>query len=321
MKNHTLEESIFQNRFWIALTAVALVAAGVLAYAFFRIVSLEKRLVAVTGDLASSTAALHGITGGISKDLSQLRLETVGISQALTDTREDVSATKGDLSAVKTQVGGVEQAVGTISGSVSTLEKLVATDPELLKKYSKVYFLNENYSPAHLTTIPQNYVYSNTKPESFLSETWPHLQRLLNAAALNNVTLYVRSAYRSYTEQAAVKSQHVFVYGEGTANAFSAEQGYSEHQLGTTVDFTTNGLFGELVDDFDATAAYAWLRQNAHQFGFVLSYPKGNGYYNYEPWHWRFVGVKLATHLREKNMNFYDMDQREIDAYLVNLFD
>jgi D-alanyl-D-alanine carboxypeptidase len=60
---------------------------------------------------------------------------------------------------------------------------------------------------------------------------------------------------------------------------------------------------------------------NAYKYGFTLSYPKGNTSYVFEPWHWRFVGVKLATDLHNQGKNFYDLDQRSIDAYLVNFFD
>ena len=117
-----------------------------------------------------------------------------------------------------------------------------------------------------------------------------------------------------------MKSTYKFTYGSGTANAFSADQGYSEHQLGTTVDFTTEAIGGAFAG-FDKTSAYTWLNENAYRYGFVLSYPKNNTYYVFEPWHWRFVGVALATRLHSENRNFYDLDQREIDQYLISLFD
>ena len=109
------------------------------------------------------------------------------------------------------------------------------------------------------------------------------------------------------------------LYGVG-ANQFSADQGYSEHQLATTVDLITKGLGGQLPG-FDKTDAYKWLEKRAYKYGFILSYPSGNSYYMYEPWHWRFVGVKLATYLHNTDRNFYDIDQREIDTYLSNIFD
>ena len=108
--------------------------------------------------------------------------------------------------------------------------------------------------------------------------------------------------------------------GQSSRDNDRAGQGYSEHQLGTTLDFITPGQNGNLTG-FDKTDAYLWLQNNAYKYGFILSYPKGNTYYMYEPWHWRFVGIKLATYLHDTNLNFYNMDQRDIDKYLINTFD
>ncbi|MFA6274340.1 MAG: D-alanyl-D-alanine carboxypeptidase family protein, partial [Candidatus Paceibacterota bacterium] len=79
-------------------------------------------------------------------------------------------------------------------------------------------------------------------------------------------------------------------------------------------------LNGSLID-FDKTPEYTWLLENAYKYGFIISYPAGNTYYKFEPWHWRFVGINLATKLHNDNVYFYDTDQRIIDSYLVSLFD
>lgn len=289
---------------------VFVVLGGFLIYAFARISSLTNHANYLTTELASTTAALSRNTTALSAELTGLRSQTLGISDSLSQ----------NINAVKNQVGGVEQTVGSISGTVGTLQKLSQIDPELLKKYSKVYFMNENYIPAHLTDIPAELSYSKTRTEQFMTEAWPFLKNLLDAAKAGGVELYVKSAYRSFAEQQSLKSSYSIIYGAGTANSFSADQGYSEHQLGTTVDFITTKLNGQL-EGFDNTDAYRWLQNNAYRFGFELSYPKGNSYYVYEPWHWRFVGVKLSNSLRDNKLNFYDVEQRQIDAYLVNIFD
>jgi D-alanyl-D-alanine carboxypeptidase len=148
----------------------------------------------------------------------------------------------------------------------------------------------------------------------------PYLEQMLTAASSSGVGIYIDSAYRSFGTQAELKGQYIVTYGAGTANSFSAEQGYSEHQLGTALDFITTGTGGEL-SGFDKRPAYAWLVANAYRYGFILSYPPNNGYYIFEPWHWRFVGVKLATDLHNANMYFYQMDQRTINTYLDTFFD
>jgi D-alanyl-D-alanine carboxypeptidase len=314
MDFHAIQESLSRNRFWVALVIVVLLSASVFVFVFFKIASLSE-------DLAVMNVALSRTTNALAQNILSLRSQTVGISQTLTNTQKDVLTANSDISSVRSQVGGVEQTVGSISSTVSTLKKLSIIDPELLKKYSKVYFLNENYTPAHLTIIPQDYVYSNSARESYVTEAWPFLQKMLNAAKTNGAPLFVKSAFRSFDEQQTLKSRHVVIYGAGTANSFSADQGYSEHQLGTTVDLITSGFGGELTDALDSTPAFKWLKDNAYKFGFELSYPKANTYYIYEPWHWRFIGVKLATYLHDHSTNFYDLDQRDIDTYLADLFD
>lgn len=208
-----------------------------------------------------------------------------------------------------------------ISDTVSTLEKITQTDPELLKKYSKVYFLSENYVPTHLTPIDTLYVSKvNGGNLLFHSKALPFLHRLIEAARFQGIELQVASAYRSFDTQSSLKAEYKVIYGAGTANQFSADQGYSEHQMGTTVDFTTPQV-GDISLAFQYSPAYEWLKKNAYQYGFVLSYPEGNAYYKFEPWHWRFVGVDLAGKLYSDGKYFYDLDQRELDDFLVRLFD
>lgn len=209
--------------------------------------------------------------------------------------------------------------VDDLTGTIGDLEKLAETDKELLQKYSKVYFLNEHYTPSKLSNIRKEYLYDESVEQQILSGIRRYLEDMIDDAKDDGIDLFVRSAYRSFGTQATLKTGYTVTYGSG-ANTFSADQGYSEHQLGTTVDFTTTGLGGGL-DGFQNTPAYAWLLENAYRYGFVLSYPQGNAYYQFEPWHWRFVSRDLSRFLHKKTLNFYDVDQRVIDEYLLNFFD
>jgi LAS superfamily LD-carboxypeptidase LdcB len=209
--------------------------------------------------------------------------------------------------------------VDKITHKAETLERLVKTDPELLQKYSKVYFLNENYIPSELTQIDNKYLFIRDKTLQIHDRVWPFLKDMLDAANAAGNQLQVASAYRSFGTQAQLKSTYKVVYGAGTANSFSADQGYSEHQLGTTIDFTTPKVGGGL-NGFEKSNAYAWLQENAYKYGFIVSYPQTNAYYIFEPWHWRFVGLDLALRLHNENKNFYDLEQRDINQYLLNIF-
>jgi LAS superfamily LD-carboxypeptidase LdcB len=292
--------------FWVFV--VIMVGFGI--YSFLRMNKMSDDIVALNSDLASLNTNL----ASTSKHLQELINDS---HNALSSAIHQESTNVGNI---QQQLGGFQSQVGSLSGTLTTLQKLAQTDPELLKKYSKYYFLNENYVPAHLSEIPNTYQYSDKKQLLIHTNVLPHLESMIDSATASGIKLYAFSAYRSFAEQRALKGNYTFTYGSGTANSFSADQGYSEHQLGTTLDFITSGL-GGVLDGFDSTSAYTWMQNNAYRYGFILSYPKGNGYFVYEPWHWRFVGVKLAADLHNQGKNFYDFDQRMIDEYLVNIFD
>ncbi len=232
---------------------------------------------------------------------------------------EEASSLAGKLREEEEDTAELTKDIRKLTGTVTTLEKLTRTDKQLLAKYSKVYFLNENYSPIGTEQVPEEYGFQEGRVYEIHESVAPFLEKLLEEAAEDELNLKVASAYRSFESQGALKSAYSVRYGSG-ANAFSADQGYSEHQLGTTVDFTTPTVGGSFAG-FQRTDEYDWLMDNAWRYGFVLSYPPGNTYYQYEPWHWRFVGTKLAKRLHEDDMWFYDLDQRVIDEYLVELFD
>jgi LAS superfamily LD-carboxypeptidase LdcB len=226
---------------------------------------------------------------------------------------------EGTLSAEQKNNSDLREELEDITDAMDILERVSTTDRDLLRKYSKVYFLNENYVPLSLKTIAAKYRSSGATNIQILADVWPRLEDMFEDAEDDGLKLLALSAYRSYATQTALKSAYTVTYGSG-ANTFSADQGYSEHQLGTTVDFTT-GNTGGALNGFDKTPEYAWLLENAYKYGFILSYPAGNAYYKFEPWHWRYVGRDLAEKLHDENMNFYDMDQRVIDSFLTKIFD
>lgn len=248
-----------------------------------------------------------------------LHRQNLALEDRLAGLEAERATLLGQLNDASTTLSQFASEIGSVTTTVGTLQKLADTDPELLKKYSKVYFLNENYVPKGLIDIDPALTYDGKQIE-FLSQAYPFLSAMLADASSTGLDLLVESGYRSYGTQSSLKSAYSVTYGAGTANSFSADQGYSEHQLGTAVDFTTATLKGRLVISFDQTPEFKWLSENAYKYGFVLSYPPDNSYYIYEPWHWRFVGTALALRLHEERENFYSLEQRQIDPYLVTLF-
>lgn len=286
----------------VLLVCLALLALGVAVYGAYNAYHLN----ATVGEMASTSVSYDERVSKLEEALEILRGQNDGLNLALQQAEDRRRELEEDFE--------------DVSSTVGTLEKLSKTDKELLQKYSKVYFLNEHYVPTNLVTIASKYLSDPSRSLQLHAEVWPELKRMLDAAAREGITLRVVSAYRSFGTQAGLKASYNFTYGAGTANQFSAEQGFSEHQLGTTVDLTTPEIGGALAG-FANTPAYDWLTDNAYRYGFTLSYPPNNNYYQFEPWHWRYVGSSLARRLYREKIYFYDLDQREIDKYLADIFD
>jgi len=272
----------------------------------------EYQLQTQGADAASTTLAL-------TKDKEVLQAKIEDLSETIFELTGDRDGLQDSLEKEQEKVGAIEKQVGNAIKTVNVLDKLSKTDEELLQKYSKVYFLNEHYIPSKLSSIKKAYVYDESRDHKLHAQVMPFFEEMAEDALASDIKLYASSAYRSFDEQSALKNAYTTTYGSG-ANTFSADQGYSEHQLGTTIDFVTTGIQGN-IDGFENTPAFTWMVENAYKYGFVLSYPKGNAYYVYEPWHWRFVGEDLARKLHKDGTFFYDIDQRDINEYLISIFD
>jgi LAS superfamily LD-carboxypeptidase LdcB len=298
-----------RNSIIVLLSAIL----ALLAFVLWRQDDLQQaRINALQNERDELASTLASTTAAASSTITALETELFTI-------KEEYGLLSDDYASENERNNDFEKQIRTISRTVGVLDKLSKTDEELLQKYSKVYFLNEHYVPESLKQLDNEWKYTESKDLRLHTKVVPFFNDMVADAKADGVELWVVSAYRSFGDQAALKSNYLVTYGSG-ANTFSADQGFSEHQLGTTIDFTTRGLGGGL-DGFGSSAAFTWLQSNAYKYGFTLSYPRGNSYYEYEPWHWRFVGEKLAKDLHRDNVHFYDWEQRKIDSYLINIFD
>ena len=121
--------------------------------------------------------------------------------------------------------------------------------------------------------------------------------------------LFVTSSYRSYEYQEMLYNRYVSdnisagmsqAEAEAEASKTSARPGESEHQTGLCFDFIVASMGGSLDERFENTPAFEWLSKNAHHFGFILRYPEDKVAitgYDYEPWHYRFVGRTAAMEI------------------------
>ena len=301
------------------LGAIICVLLGGGIYLYTKTATQAKQIAELLEERDNSRIEIASTTNQLLTERELASSTITELSSRLALTAEELDDIERDLRREKDRNEEFEDQISELAGTVGVLDKLSKTDEELLQKYSRTYFLNENFIPMKLSLIPDKYLMNATKDYYFHGDALEFLEDMLGDAKRAGHDIRVISAFRSFDEQREVKTSHSIVYGSG-ANAFSADQGYSEHQLGTTVDIADVGT-GSTATSFATTPAYAWLMANAHEYGFILSYPEGNQFYVYEPWHWRFVGRSLATDLRNDNRSFYDLDQRELDTYLIKIFD
>jgi len=185
----------------------------------------------------------------------------------------------------------------------------------LLKKVTKQHPLPKDYVPPSLEDVSEKIKTIGTV--CVRKDIVPYLTRMFNDAQKDGVNLVVTSGYRKPEIQQYLYDLWFSIMGP-SAYYEIAEPGKSEHQLGTTVDLTDSSIGYARVDDrFSKSRGGRWLAQNAHKYGFTMSYPKGKEKvtgYKYEPWHWRFVGIDIATSLFNQGLAFsesnFDMRQK-----------
>lgn len=154
----------------------------------------------------------------------------------------------------------------------------------------------EAWVPPQLENVPGG---SQMTPEAAAA-----LIRMRDAAADAGAGFSVGTAYRSYGFQSSLYTDYVAQWGRERADTFSARPGHSEHQTGLAADIYQSAAC-RLKPCFGDEPAGEWVAEHGHEYGFILRYPDGatdvTGY-RYEPWHVRYVGVDLATHLHDEGI-------------------
>ena len=180
---------------------------------------------------------------------------------------------------------------------------------DMLALVNKNHQLPADFSPSDLRLVNVLDFYNGPATYIFMREVAATATEALFQAASEeaNLALWARSGYRSYWAQQSAHNSLVSQLGQAEADRWSARPGHSEHQLGLAIDITAASVGGRITQDFSHTDEGAWLRENAHRFGFILSYPDGREEatgFAYEPWHFRFIGVEPATIIFENNLIF-----------------
>ena len=184
-----------------------------------------------------------------------------------------------------------------------TIETDTSLNYEML--VNKYYFLTSEYEPNDLVTISTRYAWGAAGSKKIRSEAYEAFIKMHEAANSEGIYLMVNSAYRDYNSQERVYNQYKNNQGEAYADKIAARPGFSEHQTGLALDIFS--LNNSTQATFKDTDAYRWLKDNSYKYGFILRYPEGlekiTGY-DFESWHYRYVGVELAKKIYDSGLTF-----------------
>lgn len=185
-------------------------------------------------------------------------------------------------------------------------KKVIQNSTNTLALVNKEFFFPEEYVPTDLVRPEVAFSFGEEDIEKSLmrKEAAEALEKMFVEAKNNGIELFAVSGYRSYTRQKSLFDAETNRVGEEKAAQAVAIPGSSEHQSGLAMDISSKAVKNYLVEDFEDTEEGKWLAKNAHRFGFILRYPKGKESitnYMYEPWHFRYVGVKAAKIIYKNN--------------------
>lgn len=156
-----------------------------------------------------------------------------------------------------------------------------------------------NYIPNDLLPINSDYTIGM---QYLKKEAKYHFEKMCEKAKENNYNILAVSTFRSSDYQEKLFNNYCILKGIDYALMCSAKKGHSEHQTGLAVDISDSS--GE-YNDFSNTKEFNWMKENAYKFGFILRYPKYKTDitgFKYEPWHYRYVGIKIAKYIYLNNI-------------------
>ena len=170
-------------------------------------------------------------------------------------------------------------------------------ETDLNKGYSilvnKYNYLKEDFTLEDLVPVSTMYAYEG---HSTRKEVYNQYIKMWREASKEELTLIINSSYRTYKKQ-----QQEY---DASNDDYAAKPGFSEHQTGLALDIVNGPING---NDFENTKEFAWLQENAHKYGFILRYPKDKEDitgYNYESWNYRYLGVEMATKVKNSGLTY-----------------
>lgn len=177
----------------------------------------------------------------------------------------------------------------------------------LVNKYN---YVTEDYVPENLEPLNTIYARSGMQLVKEAKEAFENMSQKAKEEGLNIIAM---SSYRSYDYQVNLYNNYVKTDGKEAADTYSARAGYSEHQTGLAVDVYNAEL---PYTSFEETEEFNWMQENAYKYGFILRFPKDKvdiTGYQYEAWHYRYVGIKAAEYIHNHNLTLEEYYVKKVE--------
>lgn len=211
---------------------------------------------------------------------------------------------------------------------------LTDMDPEMIRLANKEVLLSKTFVPEPLVTMVARKANSDgsnanggvnkaSSSEMKLQETCAEaLVTMFEAALEDGITLYLKSAYRSYQTQNTMYYNRLKA-NNGKDDGWVTKPGASDHQTGLGCDVVPRSWRDKSMNEtMGTTEECQWMAAHCAEYGFILRYPEDKEEItgiNYEPWHLRYVGNPAATYIMENGLcleEFHEQLQAAIDEFL-----
>lgn len=193
--------------------------------------------------------------------------------------------------------------------------EIISNPGDLTVLINKYYAVPEEYVP-ELVTAASSYKDQKLRPEA--NEAWD----LMRAACYEDTgkTLFITAGYSTFPQRLALFEGALKKVRDGEPGftmkrvvSKYAYPGRSEHNVGLALDIREIND-SSISSNFLNTTAGSWMAEHAHEYGFILRYPQGKGHitgYDFEAWHFRYLGVDLATTLYESGQTLEEYYGKE----------
>ena len=165
---------------------------------------------------------------------------------------------------------------------------------------NKYHALSKDYEVADIVNVSNTYGYDGQKLNQ---EAYKAFKSLADDAKEAGYTIVILSSYRTFEYQDKLWQERKSSSGIEKADAYAARAGSSEHETGFAIDVAD--YYHPI--NFGDQEAYQWMLNNSYKYGYILRYPEGKENitgYDYEAWHYRYVGIDLATKVYNEGITF-----------------